>query len=44
MENAMYCAQRALKLAEAGGYFPSDQENIQAYCTRLVIKVYPPAM
>ena len=44
MEKAMYCAQRALKLAEAGGYFPSDQENIQAYCTRLVIKVYPPAM
>lgn len=41
-EMAMYCATRALVLATLGGYYPSDRENIEAYQTRLVLRVLPP--
>lgn len=34
------CAKRAKGLAEFGGYFPSDRENIESYCAKLDLNLY----
>lgn len=44
LEEAVICADRAKSLTEFGGYYPSGRENIESYCTRLVLKLLPPAL